>query len=75
MTLAEWTQRLTEEYTAAGFVVKEYEGFPLVEVEASGGIQEKRRLLRFRSKTPAKRSIYAEGMLLLPVGSPPVGEN
>lgn len=68
MTLQEWSAAVRAEFTAAGFEVSEYHGFPLVTCPAD--VESGVRLLKFRSQFPLDKRIYAEGMLLVPAGSP-----
>lgn len=67
MTLAEWRAILTADLQKAGFTVKEYKGFPLVERPTA--MEDGVRLIKFRGSLPADRRIYGEGMIFLPAGS------
>jgi hypothetical protein len=64
MTLDEWSNQITGELVAAGFSVSLYEGFPLVKQPEQ--LDEKVRLLKFRTSLRADRLVYAEGMLFAP---------
>ena len=67
MTLAEWTQTIVEELTAAGFEATTYQGFPIVKMPTT--LLDGIRFLEFRTTLAADRRIYAEGCLFAPAGS------
>jgi hypothetical protein len=67
MKLETWTQLVSQELREAGFEVREYEGFPLAKSPES--LEEKVRFLKFKTKVPADRTIYAEGVLFTTAGS------
>jgi hypothetical protein len=67
MTLKEWSQSVTDELKAAGFEVSDYQGFPIVPMQATH--EERVRFLKFRTTAPSDRRIYAEGCLFIPAGS------
>jgi len=64
MTFEEWSAAISAELKAAGFPVDNFHGFPLVPMPATQ--PEIVRLLKFRTKQPVNREIYAEGMIFLP---------
>ena len=64
MTLGEWTEAQRAALKAAGFDSTVHEGFPLVAMPAS---QEDRvRLLKLPLPWACEKSIYSEGLLVLP---------
>jgi hypothetical protein len=63
-TFYEVTKQITDELTAAGFSVTEFQGFPLVAVPES--LAETRRLLEFETSFLCRREIWAEGLILIP---------
>jgi hypothetical protein len=67
MNLAEWTAAVSAELKGAGFDVSEYLGFPLVRPPESH--LERVRLLKFKTSAACERTIYAEGMIFMPIGS------
>lgn len=69
MTLDEWTAQITKDLEAAGFVVKNHSGLPLVKRPAT--MEETIRLLETKLSLSTLRSIYAEGMLFTPYGINP----
>ena len=67
-TFDEWTKQIIEDFRGAGFTVGSYLGFPLVEMPSV--LAESVRLIKFHGSVSADKRIYAEGMLLVPAGSP-----
>ena len=68
MTLEQWTSEVTEEFQEAGFTVTEHLGFPLVAKPAD--LKETVRLIKFHGRWAVQKNMYADGMVLTPVGIP-----
>jgi hypothetical protein len=69
MTLEEAVKDISDELRAAGFQVSDYQGFPLAQTNLAEGMDahmERVRLLKFRTRIPCDRRIYAEGMIFIP---------
>jgi hypothetical protein len=68
MTLSEWTGIVVNELRDLGYDVSIYQGFPLVKrpTDWDAGV----RLLKLRLSVAVDKRIYAEGMLIVPAGSP-----
>lgn len=62
-----WADEVSAQLSGAGFTVKEYQGFPIVELPATH--EETVRLLKFARTVGCDRRIYAEGMLFVPAGA------
>ena len=67
MKLPEWTRAVIEELAAAGFEVREHDGFPLAIVPKTHA--EIVRFLKFQPSLGADRTICAEGALFTPAGA------
>ena len=68
MTLPEWTAEVTEDFRAAGYTVTEMGGFPIVAMPAD--VRNGASLIKFQGRWACEKRLYAEGMLLVPVGTP-----
>ena len=65
MTFEEWAAALTAELRGAGFVVTDFNGFPMVEMPPT--MADSVKLLKWVSVSlPHVKNIYAEGMLFTP---------
>ena len=62
--LCAWIQETTEALKIAGFMVREWQGFPLVEMPKD--FTEKVRLLKLSLPQGGVKTIYSEGMLVTP---------
>jgi hypothetical protein len=64
LKLHEWTAKMKAEYEAAGFVIENFQGLPMVQHPKS--LADKIRFLEFYPSLPVHRSLYKQGVLLLP---------
>ena len=59
-----WMTMCREAYEGAGFVVKEYQGFPMVEIPES--FEDTVSFLDFKPPFSVSVRIYSEGAILVP---------